>query len=115
MFIALLKVLEMTLSKTNRVNKLFDIYGCLLTSKQQEIIEYYYLDNYSYSEIAENLSITRAAVYDAIKKAEKSLEDYESKMLLLNNYLIRVECYKKLLDLNIDEVTKLVNECIETE
>lgn len=60
------------------INQLIDIYGELLTQRQLEILEYYYQDDLSYSEIAQELNISRAAVLDAVHKGIKQLEKYES-------------------------------------
>lgn len=105
----------MTLDKTELMNFYLDFYGNLLTEKQKEVLEYYYRENYSYTEIAENMEISRSAVYDLIKRSEALLENYEEKLNLLKKYTARKECYEKLNALNIEEVTKLVTECIETE
>lgn len=105
----------MTLDKTQQMNYYLDFYGALLTDKQKEVLEYYYLENYSYTEIAEILKTSRSAVYDLIKRTEAILTDYESKMQLLECYKKRMECYKKLNALNIEKVTEIVSECIETE
>lgn len=59
-------------------NELLDVYGGLLTPRQQEILEYYYEEDFSISEIAEELEISRSGVQDAIHKATKQLEKYES-------------------------------------
>ena len=62
------------------VNLLFDFYGKLLTKRQREVMELYYEENLSLSEIAENEGITRQGVRDAIKRAEALLFDMESKL-----------------------------------
>lgn len=59
---------------------LLDYYGGLLTDKQKDIMELYYYEDLSLSEIAENESITRQGVHDAIKRAEQYLDDYEQKL-----------------------------------
>lgn len=61
---------------------LFDFYGALLTEKQREAFRLYHEDNLSLSEIAEELSISRQGVHEAVKKAETSLHDYEEKLKL---------------------------------
>lgn len=74
--------------KVNRIEiaKLFDLYGELLTKKQQDcIVEYYNLD-YSLSEIAENFSISRQGVYASLQLAIKSLNDYENKLGFLKKF-----------------------------
>ena len=49
-------------------NELYDIYGSLLTKRQQEILQLYFQEDFSYAEIREELSISRAAVLDAVHK-----------------------------------------------
>lgn len=71
------------IEKTERINSLLDLYKDLLTDKQQEIMDMYYLYDLSLSEIAEDSNTTRAAVYDLIKRTSKILENYESKLHLL--------------------------------
>ena len=71
------------IEKTERINSLLDLYKDLLTDKQQEIMDMYYLYDLSLSEIAEDANTTRAAVYDLIKRTSKILENYESKLHLL--------------------------------
>ena len=62
------------------VSVLIDCYGDLLTEKQRSLIEYYYNDDLSLSEIAENEGITRQGVRDAIKRAETQLYELENKL-----------------------------------
>ena len=42
----------MTIEKTQRINNLLDLYKDLLTDKQQEIMDMYFLYDLSLSEIA---------------------------------------------------------------
>ena len=58
-------------------NELLDVYGELLTSRQQEILDLYYREDLSYFEISEELIISRAAVSDTVRKALKQLEKFE--------------------------------------
>lgn len=73
------------ISKTIRYNKLFNLYGKLLSSTQQEILESYFCFDLSISEIALERDISRAAVEDALSKGSKKLEEYESLLHLLEN------------------------------
>lgn len=59
---------------------LLDFYGEMLTEKQRDFLSYYYNDDLSLSEIAENEGISRQGVRDAIKRAETLLYDMESKL-----------------------------------
>ncbi|MCM3078852.1 putative DNA-binding protein [Brevibacillus invocatus] len=70
------------LEKTNQVNLLFDFYAPLLKGKQREYLELYYLDDLSLGEIAEMHEVSRQAVYDHIKRAEKQLFEYDEKLKL---------------------------------
>ena len=47
------------MAKNLDVTLLFDIYGEMLTEKQRDFIVYYYEDDLSLSEIAQNEGITR--------------------------------------------------------
>lgn len=66
-----------------RVSLLFDFYGELLTKRQKEVMELYYEENLSLSEIADEFSISRQGVHDALKNAEKALTGYEEKLGLV--------------------------------
>ena len=79
----------MQLEKTNQMNALFDFYGPLLTEKQKEYVQLYYADDYSLGEIAEEFDVSRQAIYDNIKRTEKSLLEYEEKLHLLNNFILQ--------------------------
>lgn len=92
------------LENTKLMNDLIDLYGSLLTSNQLEIMEYYYMDDLSLAEIAENLNITRSAVHDTIKKSTKILLDYESKLKLLEKESKKDELLNKLSELSLEEI-----------
>lgn len=63
---------------------LCQIYGKLLTERQLAIMEDYYNNDLSLSEIAENRNITRQAVRDNLIKAEKKLMEFEEKLGLMD-------------------------------
>lgn len=58
------------MEKNVKISMLCQIYGKMLTDKQYEIINDYYNNDLSLSEIAENNNITRQAVRDIIKKGK---------------------------------------------
>ncbi len=92
------KIKLMEIEKTNRMNALFEFYAALLTDKQMNYIELYYADDYSLAEIAEEFKVSRQAVYDNIKRTEKILEDYEMKLHMYSDYIVRSEIFDDLLD-----------------
>lgn len=59
------------------LGKLFDAYGKLLSKGQQGVMSYYLNDDFTITEIAENLNISRQAVLDSISKGEKKLLSFE--------------------------------------
>ena len=66
---------------------LYDFYGELLTSHQKEIYEQFVLEDLSLSEIAEDAGISRQGVHDLIKRCNKTLEGYETKLHLVEKFL----------------------------
>ena len=68
------------MEKNVKVSMLCQIYVKLLTKKQLSILEDYYNQDLSLSEIAENKNITRQAVRDIIKKGESKLFELEEKL-----------------------------------
>ena len=65
------------MSKNLYISSLLDIYGRFLSEKQKTLTEYYYNDDLSLSEIAENEGITRQGVCDNIKRAEAKMLSWE--------------------------------------
>lgn len=65
------------------INSLLDVYGDLLTDNQINIMKLYYEFNLSFGEIGDELSISRAAVNDTIKKSIALLKKYEKSLKLL--------------------------------
>ena len=59
---------------------LYDAYGSLLTDRQAEMVQAYLFDDLSFTEIGDNLEISRQAVHEQVTKACDLLEDYEAKL-----------------------------------
>lgn len=57
---------------------LYDLYGELLTDKQQSYFEDYYFDNLTLQEIAENYDVSRNAVHKQLKETEDKLNHFEN-------------------------------------
>lgn len=65
---------------------LLDFYGDVLTDRTKELLEYYYCDDLSLAEIAENIGISRQGVRQTIKKGEDELLRLENKLGLAAHY-----------------------------
>ena len=65
---------------------LLDTYGVLLTERKREILDYYYNDDYSLSEISELTGISRQGVRDSIKKSEEEIYGYESRLRIVEKF-----------------------------
>ena len=83
---------------------LYDIYGSLLTSKQKDIFEEYYLYNLSLREIAENKNISYQAVRDCINSSKELLRNYESNIGMLQ-FRNKLEKFKK----NVEKKKQIPN------
>ncbi|MDF2592049.1 MAG: hypothetical protein K0S75_1515 [Clostridia bacterium] len=93
--------------KIVQIALLFDFYGQLLTEKQIEIIDMYYSNDLSLSEIAEQQEISRQGVYDTLKRAEKTLSEYEAKLGLVNRFLQQKE--------SLSEINTMLDKILEKE
>ncbi|GEQ04929.1 putative DNA-binding protein [Staphylococcus gallinarum] len=94
------------LIKTIRMNYLFDFYQALLTKKQRNYLELFYLQDYSLSEIADTFDVSRQAVYDNIRRTGDLVEDYETKLGLYKNFELRQEIYEQM-KLNVNDSEKI--------
>lgn len=75
------------MEKIVRQALLYDFYGELLTEHQKSVYSDIVLNDLSYSEVARAEGISRQGVYDLVKRCDKILEDYESKLLLVEKFL----------------------------
>ena len=75
---------------------LYDFYGELLTERQQQVYESVVLEDYSLSEVAEDLGISRQGVHDMIKRFNHTLEDYEARLHLVAKFLTAKEKIKEI-------------------
>ncbi|MBR1763285.1 MAG: YlxM family DNA-binding protein [Eubacterium sp.] len=74
------------MEKNLEISNLLDFYGEMLTEKQRNFLDYYYNEDLSLSEIAQNEGITRQGVRDAIKRAEAQMFEMEKKLSLCERF-----------------------------
>ncbi len=72
-----------TLLQRERALALLDCYEGLLTEKQAAIMDAHHRCDLSLSEIAEQEGVSRASVSDTLSKSLAKLEEFESKIGLL--------------------------------
>lgn len=98
---------------------LYDFYGELLTAHRKEIYEQFIVEDLSLSEIAQDAGISRQGVHDLIKRCNKTLEEYEEKLHLVEKFLAikeKVHQIDRLLEEeepSLTEIKKISGEIIE--
>jgi len=104
------------MEKRFEISLLFDFYGELLTEKQKDIMDLYFNNDLSLSEIAEINNTSRQATHDTIKTCEKALLVYEEKLKLLSKDYKLKETLKKIVseldNLQIDIKDEKMNQLI---
>ena len=72
--------------KNLEINYLLDFYGEVLNDRKRGVLELYYNEDYSLSEIADEIGISRQGVRDIIKKSEDELLYLEEKLGLYQKF-----------------------------
>lgn len=83
--------------KDLKIGFLLDFYGDLLSERKRVALDYYYNDDLSLTEIAEEIGISRQGVRDMIKKAVEELHFYEEKLGLAERFADAQKCADGLL------------------
>lgn len=101
------------MEKIVRQTLLYDFYGELLTDRQRDIYETVVMGDLTLSEAAEDYGISRQGIHDLVKRSTKQLEDYESRLHLVERFLkIRGEAEKirdraESLEDSVPEITEI--------
>lgn len=95
----------MGLEKTIAINNLIDMYGRFLTEKQLLIINDYFKNDYSLSEIADNLNISKQAVKNAIDMSLEKLKMFEKNLHVIE---VRDEVLEYIANNKNQDYTKLL-------
>ena len=100
------------MDKIARRSLLFDIYGNLLTDHQRKIYSDVVDNDYSLSEIGEEMGISRQGVHDAVKRIDKILDEYEEKSLDLLKDIDKKEIELEELKQKVSKhiIEEIVNE-----
>jgi len=96
---------------------LFDVYGELLSAKQQEYFNLYYFEDLSLGEIAENNGVSRQAVQTAIEQAADKMFRLDKKLGVVSGRLKRGQMISQIesciRDAHYDEAVKLLESIKE--
>lgn len=85
------------MEKLVEIGILFDFYGKLLSDKQYQAVELYYIYDLSLAEIGEEMNITRQGVYDTLKRSEQKLYHYEETLGLIKKFKKSLEAIKEVI------------------
>ncbi len=106
---------------------LYDFYGELLNDHQKAIFEAAVYNDMSLSEIADEQGISRQGVHDLLKRCNKTLEGYESKLHLVERFQTAKEKIKQInqladhagesdreeLHIQLEQIKKVSNEILK--
>ena len=95
-----------SLQQRIRDGLLLDAYSSLLTEKQRLACEMTLLQDLSLSEAAESLGVSRQGVHDLVTRSNKTLEEYEEKLHLVQRFVQIRE--------NVNEIRKLTDPSGDT-
>ncbi len=108
------------MGKNLNIGMLLDFYGELLTDKQSDAVDFYYNQDFSLAEIADEMKISRQGARDLIKRGENQLLDLEEALGLverfskINSELLSIEksCEDILQNTEDDGIKKDVDNII---
>lgn len=104
---------------------LYDFYGELLTEHQRQVYEDAVYNDLSLGEIAQEQGISRQGVHDLIRRCDKILQEYESKLHLVERFaqakekIARIESLTRLAEEErkaeyLREIRQLTGELLNT-
>lgn len=104
--------------KNLNIAYLLEFYGEVLPERKRTVMEYYYHDDLSLSEIAEEIGISRQGVRDIIKKSEEELFHYENTLHLAERFSKAKQCADRALTLCREqrasrELTESIKELVD--
>lgn len=93
----------MDIDETTRINLLYNFYHSLLTKKQSRYMDLYYVEDFSLSEISEQLDVSRQAVLDNLHRSVNLLESFENELGLVEKTQ------------EIDDISKNLSQLVQTK
>jgi len=77
------------LERHAQLQRLLDVYGALITEHQREACRLHLDEDWSVSELAEHLGVTRSGAHDLVRRGLTALESYEARLGLSGELLRR--------------------------
>ena len=84
------------MEKNYDISRLFDFYGAVLTERQRLAVNFYYNDDLSLSEVAEELGISRQGVRASLRRSEEILRELESKLGLVKRFEASIQNFENI-------------------
>ncbi|MBQ7412473.1 MAG: DNA-binding protein [Clostridia bacterium] len=94
--------------KNLNISLLLDFYGDILTERQKDMLDFYYNDDLSLAEIADNYDISRQGVRSVLKKGENILINMEEKLHLAERFSSVQEKSSKIAS-ELEEISRHIN------
>lgn len=121
LFVFCIVVKVIVMEEKIRQGYLYDFYGELLNDHQRSIFEAYVLEDLSLAEVAEAQGISRQGVHDLIRRCTKTLEDYESRLHLIDKFMhirdkvdeIRTLTQQDVTDTSMGKIESIASEILE--
>lgn len=93
--------------------RMFDCYQGLLTDRQRDVMELYYNEDCSLSEIAELRGITRQAVSDSLRHSRQLLQETEEKLGLAARMEALRVCFSEIAEAAGQQDTNTIQQLTE--
>lgn len=106
------------MEKLVQVARLYDTYGLLLNEKQRDVINCYYNEDLSLSEIAQNNKKSKQAISDMIQRSVDKLFEFENELSLIKKknelqndlFLLRELIESSNNDKAIEKLDEMINK-----
>lgn len=95
--------------KNLNLSLLLDFYGDILSDRQKDMLDMYYNDDFSLSEVADAFSISRQGVRSVLKKGENILFEMEDKLHLAKRFLDMKVKSSEIAD-QLEKINKEIND-----
>ncbi len=107
------------IEKRTDIALLLSFYSPLLTEKQRRAMQLYYDEDYSLSEIAQEMGISRQGIFDAIHRSEQQISLLEERLGLLKRWTRMCDglrrCRSVLEAGNTQEASQIIDSLLAEE